>query len=147
MAGTIFTVGRDCQGVLVAPNGAQIDLTNGTTIEITPEYKTARCDPLNVPPAERFLPAGHRLMFTIDRRNATNDQIFTAIETAWWSVGSADNGTGSTGAFTLYTNEVGGGQTVEQYQGLALKMSKKGSISQDSPIKQTIEGYASQKVT
>jgi hypothetical protein len=146
MTATVFTVGRDCQGVLIAPNGNRMDLTNETTIEITPEYKTARCDPLNSPPAERFLPAGHRIMITLDRRNSQNDVIFTSIEQNWWAIGSADNGTGSQGMFTLFTTEVGGGLTVEQYSGLAMKLGKKGTITQDSPIKQTIECFASQKV-
>ena len=146
MAGTIFVVGRDVQAVLVAPNGVRIDLTNLTDFDVKPKYKRAECEPLNVPPAVRMLPSGHEGTFNIDRRNPANDLLFTAIEQAWWAVGSADNGTGSTGLLTVFITEVGGGTTTEQYSGLSVWLENKGTIKQDSPIKQTIGFFASQKV-
>lgn len=143
---TQFSVGRDVQAVLIAPNGVRIDLTNLTDFDVKPQYKTARCEPLNRPPVERSLPAGHNFTFNIDRRDATNDQLFTAIEAGWWASGSADLGTGSAGSLFVYITETNQSTTVEQYAGVSVKLTNKGSIKQDGTIKQTIEGFASQKV-
>jgi len=145
--GVTFNVGRDVQAVLYAPNGVRIDLTNLTDFDVKPQYKEARSDALNQPPAVRFLPAGFMFTFNIDRRDATNDNAFLLIEQAWWAIGSQDPGTGSTGSMTVLINETNGGQTIQQYSGVALKMPNLGSIKQDSPIKQTIEGFASRRLS
>ena len=145
--GTVFVVGRDVQAVLVGPgNVGRFDLTNLTSFDVKPQYKVATCEPLNSPPAERALPSGHRITFNIDRRDGTNDRLFLAIETGWWARGSADGGTGSNGMLTVFINEVNGGQTREQYSGISVRMSNKGDVRQDSPLKQTIEVFASRRV-
>jgi hypothetical protein len=145
--GTIFSVGRDVQAVLIAPNGTRIDLTNLTDFDIKPQYKMAVSDALNRPPAHRALPSGHTGTFNIDRRDGTNDLLFVLIEQAWWAFGSADNGTGSTGSLLVQITEIGGGVTTQQYLGVSLWLENAGSIKQDSPIKQTIGMFASQRVS
>ena len=145
--GVTFSVGRDVQAVLIAQNGVRIDLTNLIDFDIKPQYKTAQSDPLNQPPAMRYLPAGHTFTFNIDRRDGTNDAAFLLIEQAWWAIGSQDPSTGSTGSMTIIINETSGGQTIQQYTGVSLMLSNMGSIKQDSPIKQTITGFASRRIS
>ncbi len=142
MATQTFTVGRDFSAILIGPNGNKFDLSTGTTIEWTPEYKTVRSDPISVPPMERFLPAGHRLVYTVDRNGPANDRAFAAIENGWWATGTADGGTNNSGTAYLYVTEADGSQTVYAFQGVAIKLAAGGSIMQDSPIKQRIETFA-----
>ena len=146
MAAGNFTVGRDVQAVVIAPNGVRIDLSGLTDFKSTPEYKKARIDPLNGPPIERELPAGHRMTFSVDRMGPANEQLFTAIENAWWLVGSADPGTSANGTIFTYTQEVDGSTTIAQWVGVTLKLASSGDNKTDSPVKQTIEGFASRKV-
>lgn len=137
-----FTVGRDAQAVFIAPNGTRLDLSGMTDFNWTPEYKQARSDPLNQPPIERFLPAGHRIKFTIDRNGPANDLLFSQIELGWWTQGSADPGTSDAGTVYIYIQESSGAQSTYQFSGVGLKLSQGGDFKTDSPIKQTIEGFA-----
>ena len=137
-----FTVGRDAQAVFVAPNGTRIDLSGLTDFSWTPEYTTAKAMPLNGPPIERFLPSGHRISFTIDRNGNANEALISSIENLWWAVGSADSGTSNTGTIFVYIQESDGSQTTWQFSGVSLKVTKGGDFKTDSPIKQTVEGFA-----
>jgi hypothetical protein len=147
MALGTFTVGRDAQAVFIAPNGVRFDLSGVTDFDWTPEYKTARSDLLNGPPIERFLPAGHRLRFTVDRNGPANDTLVTAIEAGWWAVGSADPGTSANGTAFFFINEVDGSQTTWSFAGMTIKVTQGGDFKTDQPIKQTFEGYAQRKLT
>jgi hypothetical protein len=49
MANGNFTVGRDCQAVLIAPNGTRLDLSEVTDFRHTARYKTATSSPLSSP--------------------------------------------------------------------------------------------------
>jgi hypothetical protein len=142
MALGTFTVDRDCQAVFIAPNGTRLDLAGLTDFNWTPEYKQARSDPLNAPPIERFLPAGHRLKFTIDRNGGANDALFSQIELGWWTIGSSDAGTSDSGTVFIYIQETTGAQSTYQYSGVGLKLSSGGDFKTDAPVKQTIEGFA-----
>ena len=146
MALGTFTLGRDGQGSLIAPNGSRIDLSGLTDFDWTPEYKTARSEPLSGPPIERFPPSGHRIRFNLDRNGPANDAVFAAIEQGWWTVGSADPGTSANGSAFFFINETDGSQTTYQFTGVALKLTKGGEYKSDSPVKQTIEGFAQRKM-
>jgi hypothetical protein len=137
-----FNVGRDATAIAIAPNGTRLDLTGITEFSWTPEYKTARSDPLNSPPIERRLPNGHRVSFQIDRHNSNNDALVSQIEAGWWNLGSADPGTAAVGTVFIYITEATGAVTTMQFSGCTLAMTKGGDFRTDSPIKQTIEMYA-----
>ena len=137
-----FTVGRDAQAVFIAPNGTRLDFSLLTEFSWKPEYKTARSDPLNDAPLERFLPAGHRLMFNVDRNGPANDALISQIEQGWWAVGSADSGTSNNGTIYVYITELDGSATTYQGSGVSIKMTNGGDFKTDSPIKQSYEGFA-----
>ena len=137
-----FTVGNDCSAVVVSPYGGNITLPLLTQIDCTPEYSTAKAQPIGKPPIERYLPAGHRLKFTFDRVDGAVDKLFSQIESGWWATGTADGGTNATAGIYIYVNETAGGQTTYQYSGVALKQDNSGSISPDNPVKQEISGFA-----
>lgn len=137
-----FTIGRDCQVVMIAPNGTRLDLSRVTDINHTAEYMTATSAPLNAPKQERFLPNGHRLRFSVDRRDGTNDALFSSIEAGWWSVGSADPGTSPNGAAYIYIQEADGSQSTYQFRGLTIKWGGLGDMRGEAAVKQTIEAHA-----
>lgn len=137
-----FTVGRDIQAVLIAPNGTRVDLSKMTDFNHTPEYKTAVSSPMTSPKMERYLPDGHKLKFSIDRRDSSNEALFSGIEAGWWSVGSADPGTSPNGSLFVYINEVDGSQTTHQFRGVALKFGGIGDAKSEAAIKQTVDGHA-----
>jgi hypothetical protein len=137
-----FSVGRDVSAVATAPNGTRVDLTGLTDFNWAPQYKTPRSEPLNGPPIERMIPYGHRLKFSIDRTNPNNEQLISQIEQGWWTYGSADSGTWSTGTVYVYITETSGSQTTMQFSGVSLGMTQGGDYRTDNPIKQTIEGHA-----
>lgn len=142
MALASFTVGRDCSLVVIAPNGTRLDISGMVDFSWTPEYQNAKSAPLNTPPMERFLPAGHRLKVSIDRNTPTNDALFSQIEAGWWAVGSIDPGTSNNGSFFIYINEISGAQSVLQFGGVSMKLTSGGDFKTDSPVKQTIECFA-----
>lgn len=146
MALGTFTVGRDAQAVFIAPNGTRIDLSGLTDFKWAPEYQEAKASPLNAPPIKRFLPAGHHLTFNIDRNSDAVETLVSGIESMWWAIGSADSGTSNNGTIFVYIQEANGSQTTMQFSGVSLKLSSGGDFKTDSPIKQTIEGFAQRMV-
>lgn len=146
MALGTFTVGRDAQAVFIAPNGTRLDLSGLTEFTWKPKYQEAKSSPLNAPPIERFLPAGHSITFNIDRNGSAVEALVSAIENLWWAVGSADSGTSNNGTVFIYIQEADGSQTTLQFSGVSLKLANGGDYKTDSPIKQSIEGFAQRMV-
>ena len=142
MALGTFTVGRDAQAVFIAPNGTRMDLSGLSDFKWTPEYIAAEAKPLNGPKIRRFIPDGHMFMFNVDRNGPANEAIISSIENLWWTIGSADPGTSSSGTIYVYIQEADGSQTTWQLTGVSLKMTQGGDFKTDSPIKQTFEGFA-----
>jgi hypothetical protein len=139
---TTFTVGRDCSAVLISPYGTQITLVLGTQITSKPEYKVAKSDPLNSPPIERALPAGHRLTFSYDRTGPQIDQLFAQIEANWWAGGTPDGGTNASGSVYIYVNEPTGGTTTYNYAGVTFSQTDSGTITQENPVKGELTAFA-----
>ena len=137
-----FTVGRDGQAVLVAPNGTRIDLGKMTGFHHVSEYDTAQSKPLNGPKQERYLPKGHRVTFELDRRDAAVEAVFAQIEQGWWSVGTSDPGTAPNGSAYFYIQEIDGSLTTHQFRGATMKFGGIGNFQTDSAVKQTIEMHA-----
>jgi hypothetical protein len=137
-----FSVGRDVQAVVTAPNGTRVDLTGLTDFSYQPQYKKVRSEPLNGPPIERYLPDGHTLKFNIDRTNSNNEALISQIEQGWRTYGSVDPGTWAAGTVYIYITETDGSQTTLQFSGVSLGMTQGGDYKTEAPIKQTIEGFA-----
>lgn len=137
-----FSVGRDAQVVLIAPNGTRVDLTGITDYRWTPQYKDVNSSPMNGPTIRRSLPDGHNLVFSIDRNGSANEALFSQIEAGWWSTGSADNGTSATGSAFIYISEPDGSTTTHQFTGVSLKLQAGGDFRSEQAVKQTIDGHA-----
>jgi hypothetical protein len=139
---TTFTVGRDCQAVLVTPYGTQLTMPLGTQITWKREYTTSKSTPLNTPPIERALPMGHRLTVTYDRSDKSIDLAFSQIEANWWANGTPDGGTNASGAAFIYINEPTGGVTTYNFQNAALSQTDGGTFSVENAVKGEIAVFA-----
>ena len=142
MATPTFSVGRDVQAVLVASNGSRFDLSNVTDFDWKPDYATVKVDPVTGPTLERFLPKGHRITYSVQRKDATNDKLIAAIEQGWWASGSADAGTGIAGSAFFYIIEASGATSTYQFLGVSIKMTEGGMFKQDAAIAQKFEAFA-----
>lgn len=144
MSGTVtsFSVGRDYQVVCVAPNGTRLDLNGVISFEHDAEYHEVSRTPISSPRAVRFLPNGHKFVFTIERDAPGNEGLFDQIEKGWWGAGSSDPGTGVGGSVLVYTTELNGTVTRKQGTNVSLKMVKRASVKQESAVQQVIEGFA-----
>ncbi len=150
MSGTLnnstFNVGRDVSVVLVAPNGTRIDLTGNIEVTWKAIAETVTHEPLNQPTRRRYLPGGHEFSLTLDRRGPSNEAFFNQVESGYWA-GGYPNGSQDGGQIFVYTSEVDGSTTTEMGTNVSLFMADRTTASQKSAIKQTIEGFASTKVT
>lgn len=133
-----FSVGRDCQLVVIGPTGQRIDLQHVTDFhseQMTADVQVDRLDGLNL---FGYLPKGWRLSFTIDRGNSAADDLIAAIEQTWYSAGST-----GTGTIYQYVQEADGSQSTYQFSGVPLKLADAGQWKGDSTVKQRIDGVAS----
>jgi hypothetical protein len=137
-----FTVGRDASAVVIAPNGARLDLTLVTDFKHAAHYTEVSSKSLSQPKQVRYLPEGHEISFNVDRLNSTNERLFAGIEAGWWASGSVDPGTSMNGSVFFYVTELDGSTTTHQFVGVSLKFSGFGDAKSESAIKQTITGYA-----
>lgn len=137
-----FNVGRDVTAVLIAANGTRVDLVGNTEITRRPIYHNITHEPVNAPPIRRYLPAGHELTFTFERRGPDNEELFSAIEQGYWA-GGYPNGATNGGSLFIYVYEPDGSTTTWQGTNVSLGMNEAMRAQQRSAIPQTIEGFAS----
>ena len=143
MSGTAlapYTIGRNAQVVLLW-QGTRIDLPNVTEFRSAAEYKRQRVDPLNSIPVEFSTPSGHRGTIMVDRKDATVEALFAAIEAAFWNAGQIGQGT----LYAYITNTDGSISTFE-YTGVSIELADAGSYQQEAVVRQSIAFFAAQKV-
>lgn len=146
MATKTFSVGRDLTAaVLIGPDGTQIDFPLSTSIKTKANYDKPKSTPINSPPQQRALPAGHDITIDFDRVNGTVEKYFSQIESAYWA-GNTLPGTGSTGVLYLYFTNPDGSKTTWNYQGVSIADDDSGTIEGPKNIKQSISCFSSQRI-
>jgi hypothetical protein len=138
LATSLFSLGKDCTLVLIAPTGARVDLSIVTAFDSKQTVKTIHVDPLNGPPQEAHLPAGWNGTFTIDRASSAAEDLFTQIEQNYWAGGNF-----GWGQIYQYITERDGSQSTYLYSGVTLYLSESGSWHANDSVKQTITFFAS----
>lgn len=146
LANATFNVGRDVAVVLIPAEGPRIDLTGNIEVTWKAIAEAVTHEPLNAPPRRRYLPGGHEFTLTLERRGPANEELFNQIEAQYWA-GGYPNGTQDGGIIYVYTTEADGSTTKEMGTNVSLFMPDRTTATQKSAIKQTIEGFASTKVT
>ena len=131
-----FSVGRDCQLVVMGPYG-RVDLTHVTGFESRQVTAAVRVDRIDGSQLAAELPKGWEGAFELERGSSSVDDLIARIEAAFHA------GT-NTAASTLYqyVAENDGSTSTYQYDGVVFKLSQAGHWRGDQPVKQRLEFFA-----
>jgi hypothetical protein len=141
-----FTVGREASAVLIGMDGVtRLDLPLSTTIKTKPNYDKPKITPLNAPPQQRYLPAGHDVSIDFSRADGSVETYFSQLESAYWA-GNTLPGSGNGASLYVYITNPDQSTTTRNYQGLALSFDDAGTFDGPKEVKQSISGFASQCV-
>ena len=134
-----FSIGRDCQLVVMGPLG-RVDLTYVTGFESKQLTQSVRVDRLDGVPMGAELPKGWEGSFEVERGTSSVDDFIAASEQSFLSSGSLPAGT-----VYQYINEVDGSTSTYQYSGVVFKLVNAGSWRGDASVKQKLEFFATQR--
>ncbi len=87
-----FSIGRDCQLVVMGPFG-RVDLTYVTGFESRQITQSVRLDRLDGVPMGAELPKGWEGSFEVERGTSAVDDFISAAEAAFFNVGALQAGT------------------------------------------------------
>jgi len=135
-----FSVGRDCQLVVIGPFG-RVDLSHVTGFESHQKTQSVRVDRMDGVHLGAELPKGWEGSFDIDRGSAAADDMIAAIEQNFASGGSLTAGT-----LYQYVAETDGSLSTYQYSGVAFRLASAGAWKGDASVKQRLEFYASRRI-
>jgi hypothetical protein len=134
-----FSIGRDCQLVVMGPFG-RVDLTYVTGFESRQVTQSVRLDRLDGVPMGAELPRGWEGSFEVERGTSAVDDFIAATEAAFFNQGSLPAGT-----VYQYIAEVDGSTSTYQYSGVVFKLANSGSWRGDASVRQKLEFYATQR--
>ncbi len=137
MSGTTFSLGRDCQLVVMGPYG-RVDLTHVTGFESRQVTQPIRLDRLDGQQLAAELPKGWEGSFDIERGSSDVDDFVAAAEQAFLNGGNVPQGT-----LYQYVTETDGSTSTYQYNGVVFKLTSSGAWRGDATVKQKLEFYAS----
>ena len=137
MSTNTFSVGRDCQLVLMGPFG-RVDLTHVTGFESHQRTAAVRVDRIDGTQLGAELPKGWDGYFELERGSSAVDDLIAQME-ATYHAGSAV----AVGSLFQYINEPDGSTSTYQYDGAVFKLSQAGVWRGDQSVKQRLEFFAS----
>jgi hypothetical protein len=134
-----FSIGRDCQLVVLGPQG-RVDLSYVTGFESRQLTQSVRLDRLDGVPMGAELPKGWEGSFEVERGTSAVDDFMAAAEQAFFTQGYLPAGT-----VYQYVQEVDGSTSTYQYSGVVFRVSNSGTWRGDSSVKQKLEFFATQR--
>jgi hypothetical protein len=140
MPASTFSIGSDCQVVLMGPTG-RIDLTHVTGFESRQQTTSVRVDRLDGVLLGAELPKGWEGSFEIERGTSAADDMIAAIEQAYFT-----NGQLGVGTLYQYVTETDGSISTYQYANVVFRLVNAGQWKGDASVKQKLEFYAGQRI-
>ena len=140
MAINSFNVGNDVRLVFMGAFG-RVDFSHVTSWGAKPLTKKVTVAPLNRSPLMRFLPGGWSFSFQIERANVNADSFQALKDLTFWNGGAVALET-----LYAYITETDGSTSTWQFQDCATELQDAGTWHQESAVKQSIEGFASQRL-
>lgn len=137
MTSNTFSVGRDCQIVVMGPFG-RVDLTHVTGFESRQRTATVRVDRIDGTQLGAELPKGWEGYFELERGSSAVDDLVAQIE-ANFHAGAAV----PSGSLFQYVNEPDGSTSTYQYDTVVFRLSQAGTWRGDQSVKQRLEFFAS----
>ncbi|MCX7382770.1 MAG: hypothetical protein NT133_15440 [Alphaproteobacteria bacterium] len=139
MASNTFSVGRDCQLVVMGPYG-RIDLTHVTGFEARQLTTAIRVDRIDGTQLAAELPKGWDGHFEMERGGPAVDDFISRIEAAY-NAGSQV----AAGTLYQYVAEADGSVSTYQFDGVVFKLAHAGAWKGDQSVKQKLEFFGSSR--
>jgi hypothetical protein len=139
MPATNFSVGRDCQIVVMGPFG-RVDLSHVTSFESRQLTHAVRVDRLDGVQLAAELPKGWEGSFELERGSSAADDFIAVVEQSYYTSGSMPYGT-----LYQYITEVDGSTSTYQYESVVFKLASAGQWKGDASVKQKLEFFAGQR--
>jgi len=137
VASNNFSVGRDCQLVVMGPFG-RVDLSHVTGFESRQMTAPVRVDRIDGTQLAAELPKGWEGMFELERGSSAADDFIARIEAAYNEGSAVPQGT-----LYQYINEADGSTSTYQYDGAVFRFVQAGTWRGDASVKQRLEFFAS----
>ena len=132
-----FSVGRDCQLVVMGPFG-RVDLTHVTGFESRQVTASVRIDRIDGVQLAAELPKGWDGFFELERGSSAADDFIARIEAAFHAGSSVPMG-----VLYQYVAESDGSTSTFQYDNAVFKLVQAGTWRGDQSVKQRLEFFAS----
>jgi hypothetical protein len=136
MASNTFSVGRDCQIVVMGPFG-RVDLTHVTGFESRQVTTPIRIDRIDGVQLAAELPKGWEGYFDLERGSSAADDFIARLESSYHSGAAVTAGT-----LYQYVQETDGSTSTYQFDGAVFKMAQAGTWRGDQSVKQRLEFFA-----
>ena len=139
MTSTNFSVGRDCQLVVLGPFG-RVDLTHVTSFESRQVTTPVRIDRIDGTQMAAELPKGWEGHFELERGSSMADDFIARAEEAYHAGNPVPAGT-----LYQYVTETDGSTSTYQYDGTVFRLSQAGTWKGDASVKQRLEFFAGRR--
>ena len=128
-----FSIGRDCQLVVIGPAG-RVDLTHVTAFESRQITHSVRVDRLDGTQVAAELPKGWEGSFEVERGNSAVDDFIAGAESQFYSGNRVPSGT-----LYQYVTETDGSTSTFQYDNVVFKLVNAGQWKGDISVKQKLD--------
>ena len=139
MATTQFSIGRDCQLVVIGPAG-RVDISFVTGFESSQMTQPIRVDRLDGIQMATELPKGWEGSFEVERGSSAIDDFIASAEQAYRTNGSLPYG-----MIYQYVSEPDGSLSTYQYDGVVFRLENSGTWRGDAAVKQKLLFFASSR--
>jgi hypothetical protein len=136
MPSNTFSVGRDCQLVVMGPFG-RVDLTHVTGFESRQVTSPIRIDRIDGVLLAAELPKGWEGYFDLERGSSAADDFIARLEASYLSGALIVPGT-----LYQYVQETDGSTSTYQYNTVVFKLAQAGTWRGDQSVKQRLEFFA-----
>lgn len=140
MSGSMFSVGRDCQVVVLGAFG-RVDLTYVTGFESRQKTSSVRVSCIDGSQLGTELPKGWEGYFELERGSSAVEDFIAELESNFYSGQSP-----ATGTLYQYITEADGSTSTYQFNNVVFKLSSAGVWQGDVSVKQRLEFFASTRV-
>ncbi len=141
MSGSMFSVGRDCQVVVLGAYG-RVDLEHVTGFEARQVTASLRVDRIDGMQLAAELPKGWDGTFDLERGNSAVDDFVAQLESDYYAGLSPAPGT-----LYQYVTESDGSTSTYQFNNVVFRLASSGAWRGDQSVKQKLEFFASTRVS
>ncbi len=140
MSGSMFSVGRDCQVVVLGAYG-RVDLEHVTGFEARQATASVRVDRIDGTTLGAELPKGWDGTFELERGNSAAEDLIAQLEADFFAGNNPAAGT-----LYQYITEVDGSTSTYQFNNVVFKLANAGMWRGDASVKQRLEFFGSTRV-